>query len=63
MKGGTATIGSLATEGQNIFRVNAATLNNDTTIASGENAQATGPITVANGVTLTVSANGRVSII
>lgn len=63
MKGGTSTIGSLATEGQNIFRVNANTLNNDTTIATGENAQATGPLTVASGKTLTIQTGARVSIV
>lgn len=63
LKGGTSTIGSLATEGQNIFRVNADTLNNDTTIVSGENAQATGPLTVAVGKTLTIQSGGRVSIV
>lgn len=63
MKGGTSTIGSLATEGQNIFRVNANTLNNDTTIATGENAQATGPLTVASGKTLTIQTDARVSIV
>ena len=63
MKGGTSTVGSLGSEGQNIFRVNANTLNNSTTIASGENAQATGPLTIASGITLTVSTGGRVSIV
>ena len=63
MKGGTSTVGSLATEGQNIFRVNANTLNNSTTVASGENAQATGPLTIGAGITLTVSTGGRVSIV
>ena len=63
LKGGTATVGSLATEGQNIFRVNANTLNNDTTIATGENAQATGPLTVASGKTLTIQTGARVAIV
>ena len=63
LKGGTTTIGTLASEGQNIFRVNADTLNNDTTIVTGENAQATGPLTVASGKTLTVQTGARVSIV
>lgn len=63
MKGGAATIGTLAAEGTNIFRVNSNTLNYNTTISSGENAQATGPIAIASGITLTVQTNGRVSII
>lgn len=63
MKGGAATIGTLASEGTNIFRVNANTLNYNTTISSGENAQATGPLAVASGITLTISSGARVSIV
>jgi hypothetical protein len=63
MKGGGATIGTLASEGSNIFRVNANTLNYNTTIAAGENAQATGPLSVAGGITLTVASGARVSIV
>jgi hypothetical protein len=63
MKGGAATIGTLDAGGSNIFRVNANTLNYNTTIASGENASATGPIAVAGGVTLTVQTGARVSIV
>lgn len=62
-KGGSAAVGSLAVGGQNIFRVNANTLNNNTTIEAGENAQATGPIAVAAGITLTVETGARVSIV
>ena len=63
VKGGAATIGTLASEGTNIFRVNANTLNYNTTISTGENAQATGPISVAPGITLTVESGARVVII
>lgn len=63
MKGGSSTIGSLAAGGQNIFRVNANTLNFNTTISTGENASATGPVTVASGITLTVETGARVSIV
>jgi hypothetical protein len=38
-------------------------LNNDTTISDGENAQATGPLAIATGKTLTIQTGGRVSII
>lgn len=62
-KGGPSTVGTLASQGQNIFRVNANTLNYNTTIAAGENAQATGPISVNTGITLTISPGARVSII
>lgn len=63
MKGGAATIGTLAAGGSNIFRVNANTLNYNTTISTGENAQATGPLAVASGVTLTVESGARVAIV
>lgn len=62
-KGGSAAVGTLAAGGQNLFRVNANTLNFNTTIVAGENASATGPITVASGITLTVESGGRVSIV
>lgn len=63
MKGGAATIGTLAEGGSNLFRVNANTLNYNTTISTGENAQATGPITVSSGITLTVESGARVAIV
>ena len=50
-KGDNGTVGSSAAD---IFRVNEAELNTSTTISASENASATGPITVASGVTLTV---------
>ena len=62
-KGGTSAVGSLAVGGQNLFRVNANTLNTSTTFVAGENAQATGPIAVADGITLTVQSGARVSIV
>ncbi len=62
-KGGSAAVGTLAVGGQNLFRVNANTLNYNTTIAAGENAQATGPIAVASGITLTVASGARVAIV
>jgi hypothetical protein len=45
-----------------IFRVHGSTLSADTTIGAGENAMAAGPITVASGVTLTVSTGGSLVI-
>ena len=59
-KGNDGTVG---TNGNTIFRINANTLSNNVTIAAGENAQATGPVAVQNGFTLTVLTGGRVSII
>ena len=40
-----------------IFRTHSATLSTDVTIASTDNSYAAGPLTIANGVTLTVSGN------
>jgi hypothetical protein len=62
-KGGTTTVGTLGSQGQNIFRVNANTLNTNTTFAAGENGQATGPLAVAAGITLTIETGARVSIV
>jgi len=41
-----------------MFRTNAQTLNDDVTILATENANVTGPLTVATGVTLTVNSGG-----
>ncbi len=46
-----------------IFRVNDQTLNTNTTIDADENANATGPLAVASGVTLTVTNGGNLSIV
>jgi trimeric autotransporter adhesin len=62
-KGGTSAVGTLAAGGQNIFRVNANVLNTSTTLVAGENAQATGPLSVASGITLTIESGARVSIV
>ena len=40
---------------EDVFRVNSATVDNSCTIASSTNANATGPLTVSSGVTVTVS--------
>jgi hypothetical protein len=45
----------------NLFRINANTLNTNTTIDASENAQVTGPLAIANGVSLVI--NGRVAIV
>ena len=42
-----------------IFRTNSQTLTANATILATENAQVTGPLTVASGVTLTVENGGR----
>lgn len=47
----------------NIFRINGNTLSTNTTIETGENVSCAGPLTVANGVTLTVQTGARVAIV
>lgn len=59
-KGENGEVGASAGD---IFRVNEQTLNTDVTIDADENASATGPLTVASGVTLTVSSGGTLAII
>lgn len=59
-KGENGTVGSSAGD---IFRVNEQTLNTNVTIGATENASATGPLTVASGVTLTVTSGGNLSIV
>jgi hypothetical protein len=46
-----------------IFRVNAQTLTANTTIDADENANATGPLVIDTGVTLTVTSGGNLSIV
>lgn len=59
-KGENGEVGSSAGD---IFRVNEQTLNTDVTIDADENANATGPLTVASGITLTVTSGGNLSIV
>ena len=55
-KGERGAVGPVSGKGD-IFRVNEQTLNTNVTIDADENASAAGPLTVASGVTLTVSGN------
>ena len=55
-KGDRGTVGTASANGD-IFRVNEQTLNTNVTIDADENASAAGPLTVASGVTLTVTGN------
>ena len=55
-KGERGAVGPVTGKGD-IFRVNEQTLNTNVTIDADENASAAGPLTVASGVTLTVSGN------
>ena len=59
-KGENGTVGSSAGD---IFRVNEQELNTNVTIGATENASATGPLSVASGVTLTVTSGGNLSIV
>ena len=55
-KGDRGTFGA-ATAACDIFRVNNQTLNASVTIDADQNASAAGPLTIADGVTLTVNGN------
>jgi hypothetical protein len=59
-KGDNGTVGSRSGD---IFRINLKTLSEDVTIASTENASATGPLAVASGKTLTVASGGTMVIL
>ena len=61
-KGERGTVGT-ATGAGDIFRVNEQELNTNVTIDATENASATGPLTVASGITLTVTTGGSLSIV
>jgi len=59
-KGENGTVGDAPGD---IFRINEQTLNTNVTIDADENASATGPLTIASGVTLTVTSGGNLSIV
>ena len=46
-----------------MFRTNAQSLDTDVTIEATENANVTGPLTIASGVTLTINNGGNVAIL
>jgi hypothetical protein len=62
-KGENGAIGDPDTGPGDIFRINEQTLNTSVTIDADENASCTGPLTVASGVTLTVSSGGTLAVI
>ena len=47
----------------NLFRVNLNATTGNVTIAANNNASATGPLTIGNGTTLTITNTGRLAII
>ena len=61
-QGENGAVGATAGKGD-IFRVHEQELNTNVTIAATDNALASGPLTVANGVTLTISNGGRLAIV
>jgi hypothetical protein len=61
-KGERGTVGTVAAAGD-IFRVHEQQLDINVTIDATENALAAGPLTVASGVTLTVTSGGNLSIV
>lgn len=58
-KGDAGTVGNRAGD---IFRITEQQLDANTTIAATENAHAPGPITIASGITLTISSGGNLVI-
>ena len=60
-KDGTASAN--ASDKDKMFRVNANTTTGNITLAASDNASATGPITIGNGFTITISSGGRLAII
>ena len=60
-KDGTTTTN--ASDKDKMFRVNATTTTGNITLATGDNASATGPITIGNGFTITVSSGARLAIV
>ena len=46
-----------------MFRTNAQSMDSDVTIAATENANVTGPLTIASGSTLTIESGGNVAIL
>ena len=61
-QGENAAVGATAGKGD-IFRVHEQELNTNVTIAATDNALASGPLAVANGVTLTIANGGRLAIV
>ena len=47
----------------NLFRVNLNATTGNVTMAANNNASVTGPLTIANGTTLTITSTGRLAII
>ena len=61
-KGNLGPKGNTANRG-NLYRVNANTQTANVTIVAGENALTCGPISIQEGITLTIETDGRVAIV
>ena len=61
-QGENGAVGATAGKGD-IFRVHEQELNTNVTIAATDNALASGPLTVASGITLTIANGGRLAIV
>ena len=61
--GKDGTVAGNANGRDNLFRVNANATTGNVTIAANNNASVTGPLTIGNGTTLTITNTGRLAII
>ena len=61
--GKDGTVNGNANGRDNLFRVNLNATTGNVTIAANNNASTVGPLTIANGTTLTITATGRLAII
>ena len=57
------TVNGNANGRTNLFRVNTNTTTGNVTIAANNNASTTGPLTIGNGFTITITSGGRLAII
>ena len=61
--GKDGTVSGNANGRDNLFRVNTNATTGNVTIAANNNASVTGPLTIGNGTTLTITSTGRLAII
>ena len=61
--GKDGTVAGNASGRDNLFRVNLNATTGNVTIPAANNASVTGPLTIANGTTLTITSTGRLAII
>jgi len=61
--GKDGTVAGSSSGRDNLFRVNLNATTGNVTIAANNNASTTGPLTIANGTTLTITSTGRLAII